>query len=454
MSRRAALVCVLAGVLVGSVTAAAGPTASPVRPDSRSAAIPAPASAKHRLDNAPFPVPPSAAQCRNDYHLTCYTPMQIRAAYGVDPLLRLHNDGAGQTIAIVDSFGSPTIEHDLRVFDQTWGLPDPPSIRTITPGGALPPFDPADGDMTGWAFETTLDVQYAHLVAPRAAILVVATPVAETEGVVGFPEIVQAENYVVDNGLADVISQSLGAAEPTFPSTERLLSLRSAFVNAARHGVTVVASSGDSGATDYQNDAQTLYDYPVDSWPSTDPLVTSVGGTRLHLSESGRRIAPDSAWSDEYGAGGGGLSTVFSRPAFQSSVRGVVGEYRGTPDIALSAAVDGGVLVYTSYDSTDTGWAIVGGTSEAAPLFAGMVALAAQRAHHRLGVINSALYRLAAKPGNGIIDVTVGDNSYGDVTGYSAAPGYDLASGLGTVNAARFVPALAKAVTPTKWPKP
>jgi len=454
MSRRSVLVCVVTTALMGSMAAAVAPTAPSRRPDSPAVAVPAPASAKHRLDSNPFPVPPSAEQCRRVYGLTCYEPLQVRAAYGVDPLLRLHNDGAGQTIAIVDSFGSPTIERDLRVFDRTWGLPDPPSIETITPAGPLPPFDPTDSDMTGWAFETTLDVQYAHLVAPRAAILVVATPVSETEGVVGFPEIVQAENYVIDHGLADVISQSLGAAEPTFPSTDRLLSLRSAFVNAARHGVTVVASSGDSGATDYQNDAQTLFDYPVDSWPSTDPLVTSVGGTRLHLSATGSRTAPDSAWHDEYGAGGGGLSTVFSRPAFQSSVRDVVGAYRGTPDIALSAAVDGGVLVYTSYDSQDTGWTIVGGTSEAAPLFAGMVALAAQRAHHRLGLINAALYRLARQPGSGIVDVTVGDNSFGDVTGYSAGPGYDLASGLGTVNAARFVPALAKAVAPTKWPKP
>lgn len=453
MSRRSALICVLTFALAGSMASATGSPPRPSQP-SKGTAAPAPASAKHRLETSPFVLPPSAAQCEQAYGLTCYDPLQLRAAYGVDPLLRLHNDGAGQTIAIVASFGSPTIEHDLQVFDATWGLPDPPSIETITPAGPLPDFDPTDADMTGWAFETTLDVQYAHLVAPKAAILVVATPVAETEGVVGFPEIVQAENYVVEHGLADVISQSLGAAEPTFPSTDRLLALRGAFVNAARHGVTVVASSGDSGATDYQNDGQTLFDYPVDSWPSTDPLVTSVGGTRLQLSATGRRTAPDAAWHDEYGAGGGGTSTVFRRPAFQNGVRDVVGDYRGTPDVSLSAAVDGGVLVYTSYDSDDAGWSIVGGTSEAAPLFAGMVALAAQRAHHRLGVINSALYRLAGKPHAGIVDVTDGDNSFGDVTGYPAEPGYDLATGLGTVNAARFVPALAKAVTPHKWATP
>src|SRR5882757_955333 len=449
MRRRSALTCVIVVCLVGS-TAAAAPRWS--APRSR-LAVPAPASAKHRLDHRQFLIPPSSDECMTVYRLECYLPPQIRTAYGVTPLLDGGTDGSGTTIAIVDSFGSPTIEHDLHVFDQAWGLPDP-HLETITPAGPVPPFDATDPEMTGWAFETTLDVEYAHLMAPGADILVVATPVSETEGVAGFPEIVQAENYVIDNGLADVISQSLGAAEQTFPSAERLRSLRSAFENAAKHGVTVVASSGDSGATDYQNDQQTLYSYPVDSWPSTDPLVTSVGGTHLRLAADGARTAPDATWNDEYGAGGGGVSTVFPRPAFQNAVRGVVGDYRGTPDIALSAAVDGGVTVYTSYDADDTGWSVVGGTSEAAPLFAGLVALATQRAGHRLGVINPALYRLASRPSNGIVDVTLGDNSYGDVTGYSAGPGYDLASGLGTINAARFVPALAKADRPTKWAQP
>jgi subtilase family serine protease len=453
MSRRSALVCVLALALVGSVAVAVVLTTSTGRSASPVVAVPVPASAKHRLDHRQFLVPPSTEQCQTIYRLACYSPPQIRDAYGVSPLLKGGNDGAGTTIAIVDSFGSPTIEHDLHVFDKVWGLPDP-KIRTITPAGPLPAFDPTDADMTGWAFETTLDVQYAHLVAPRADILVVATPVSETEGVAGFPEIVQAENYVIEHGLADVISQSLGAAEQTFPSADRIQSLRGGFTNAAQHGVTVVASSGDTGATDYQNDQQTLFGYPVDSWPSTDPLVTSVGGTHLRLATDGKRTAPDATWNDDFGAGGGGVSTVFPRPAFQQRVRSVVGDFRGTPDVALSAAVDGGVLVYTSYDADDTGWSIVGGTSEAAPLFAGMVALATQRAGHRLGVINAALYELAARPVNGIVDVTVGDNSYGDVTGYAAAPGYDLASGLGTINAARFVPALAKAVRTSKWAKP
>jgi subtilase family serine protease len=441
MAARSALVCAIVAILVASMSAASGAT-----PARAGAAVPVPASAMRSVEPSERLAPPSAGDCLTRYQLSCYSADQIRAAYDVGPLLARGNDGTGTTIGVVVSYGSPTIQSDLRVFDAAWGLPDPPSIETITPAGPVPAFDPSDADMSGWAFETSLDVEYAHLIAPGASILVVATPVSETDGVAGFPEMMRAENYVIDHGQADVITQSLGAAEPTFPSADRIRALRGAFVNAAKHGVTVVAAAGDSGATDFENDQESLFSYRVDSWPSTDPLVTSVGGTRLHLDATGRRNSPDTTWNDEYGAGGGGLSTVFPRPAFQDRVRGVVGDARGTPDISLSAAVDGGALVYTSYDAGDTGWSVAGGTSEAAPLFAGMVALAAQRAKHPLGAINPALYRLAGRPNSGIVDVKSGDNSYADVMGYTAEPGYDLATGLGTIDAARFVPALASAV--------
>ena len=430
MRRRFVLACLVAAnvtAMIGGQVVSSTDPAHAVRP--------VPAGPRDRLEQHRFAVPPTTDECEAVYRLACYSPDQLRRAYDVGPLHQQGLAGAGQTIAIVDSFGSPTIENDLRVFDQTWGIPDPPSIRTITPAGDLPPFDPADDEMAGWAFETTLDVEYAHVMAPAASILVVATPVAETEGVEGFPEIVAAENYVVDHGLADVISQSFGATEQTFPSEQSVLALRSAFVSAA----------GDTGATDYQSDEQTLYSYRVDSWPSSDPLVTSVGGSRLHLDVDGARTAPDEAWQDDYGAGGGGLSTIFSRPAFQNGVSDVVGTQRGTPDVVLSAALDGGVIVYASYDPADTGWSIVGGTSEATPMFAGIVAIAAQLAGHRLGVINSALYSIAQRGGDGIVDLVGADNSFGDVSGYDAVDGYDLATGLGTVDAAVLVPDLAAA---------
>src|SRR5262249_54049606 len=139
------------------------------------------------------------------------------------------------------SFGSPTIRQDLETFDRDYHLPDPPKLRVIQPSGQVPPFDASDGSMFGWARETSMDVEWAHALAPGASILLVETPVAETEGVHGFPQMIRAENDVIDHGMADVISQSFGATEETFPSAASIEPLRSAYRNALAHDVTVIA---------------------------------------------------------------------------------------------------------------------------------------------------------------------------------------------------------------------
>ncbi|MGA2829533.1 MAG: S53 family peptidase [Streptosporangiaceae bacterium] len=418
-------------------------------------AAPIPAIAGAPVIRLQDPSPLSIAKCLQAIRLRCYSPAQYRVAYDLNPLYRAGITGKGRTIVIVDSFGSPTIGRDLAVFDKQWGFPDPTlNILTL---GKIPPFNRGNAAMVGWAEETTLDVEYAHAIAPGANILLLETPVAETEGVTGFPEMMDAEQYVIDHNLGDVISQSFGATENTFPDSAQgshlsLLNLRGAFENAARHDVTVLAASGDSGATNDQADGATLYPYRAISWPSSDPLVTSVGGTQLLLAQDGNKIRPDQVWSDTYGAGGGGVSSVFGRPSFQSNVASVVGDGRGTPDISMSAAVTGGCWVYESFEPSGTGWEILGGTSEATPIFAGVVALADQLAGHRLGNINAALYALGGLSQikqdtvqTGIVDVTTGRNSYGSkVPGYAAGPGYDLASGWGTIDAARFVLALAR----------
>lgn len=409
---------------------------------------PTPAINDHILA-ASLAFPPDTAYCQANLGISCYSPIQYRQAYDLKPLYSAGVTGKGRTIAIVDSFGSPTIAHDLHVFDQNYGIADPPSLNIIQPAGAVAPFDNTDPVQLNWAGETTLDVEYAHAIAPGANILLVETPVAETEGVTGFPEIVAAENYVINHHLADVITQSFGATENTFPSKQSLLDLRSAFINAAGQAITVLASSGDDGVTNAEADGSTLYPVPVNSWPSSDPLVTSIGGTQLHLDAAGNRIAPDQAWNDGFGATGGGLSQVFARPVFQTGVRSVVGASRGTPDISMSAAVDGAAIFYYSFNPAAVGWHLVGGTSEASPLFSGIVALTAQLAHHRLGNINNLLYALNALHAPGIVDVRIGDNSFGGVTGYPAGPGYDLSTGIGTVDAARFVPLLALASSVT-----
>jgi subtilase family serine protease len=444
-SPRSPLVLAAAVAAVAAVSTAAGAAAT------HQATRPIPAITGHIAAHT-LATPPSTADCENLFGIACYSPLQYQQAYNLKPLFNLGITGKHRTIAIVDSFGSPTIANDLHVFDQTYGLADPPSLRVIAPAGAIPPFDPNDDTMVGWAQETTLDVEYAHVFAPDANILLVETPVAETEGVTGFPEMIKAENFVIDHHLADVISQSFGATEQTFPNRQSLLDLRGAFKNAQRHNVTVLAASGDAGATDAMEDGSTLFPFPVNSWPSADPLVTSIGGTQLHLDAAGNRTAADQVWNDGFGAGGGGKSIMFGRPDFQDRVRNVVGDQRGTPDISMTAAVDGAAVFYYSFVPGAVGYHLVGGTSEATPIFAGVVAIADQMAGHGLGQINPSLYSLHGG-GSGIVDVMRGDNSFtqldenGDpeftVPGFQAVRGYDMASGLGTVDAEKFTKSLA-----------
>jgi subtilase family serine protease len=425
--------------------AAAGDTAAPI-----------PSVAGDWAVQLQSPNPLSTAKCLATIKLRCYSPLQYRMAYNVNSLYAGNITGKGQTIMIIDSFGSPTIRNDLSYFDRQWGLANP--TLNVFRVGKLPPFDKSSATMDGWAEETTLDVEYAHAVAPGATIDLVETPVAETEGVTGFPQMMAAEKLLIDRGGVDVISQSFGATEDTFPgfakrSYASLDSLRYAFKDAATRDVTVLAAAGDSGATNDEPDGASLYPFRAVAWPSSDPLVTSIGGTQLLLAQDGNKIQPDQVWNDQYGAGGGGLSSVFARPDYQAGVAGVVGGNRGTPDISMSAAVSGGAWVYQSFEPGGAGWEILGGTSEATPLFAGVVALASQKAGHPLGSIDSALYTLGQESKlkgdpfhTGIVDVTTGTNTFGDVTGYSAEPGYDLASGWGTIDAAQFVPALARTV--------
>jgi subtilase family serine protease len=407
--------------------------------------------------NFRFAQAPTTSQCLAKIGIACYSPIQLERAYGMPSLYKKGLTGTGETIALVDSFGSPTIASDLGTFDRTFGLPAPPSFTIIHPAGAIPPYNQRNGLMVSWAEETSLDVEYAHAMAPGANILLVETPVAETIGVQGFRQIVSAENYVINHHMAAVISQSLAAAEASFPSPSALLALRSSFINAAAHDVSVLGAAGDWGETSPSDASEsTYYTKPTANWPASDPLVTAVGGTQLFLDNAGKRTMPDIVWNDGnlLGgpiAGGGGLSSVFTRPNYQDGVENVVHDARGVPDISMSAAVNGGALVYMSFPGLQAGLYIIGGTSEATPLFSGVVAIADQAAGHWLGLLNPALYTLAATHAPGIVDVTTGNNAVSfiqngktyNIRGAVAVPGYDLASGVGTVNAAKLVPELA-----------
>ena len=185
--------------------------------------------------------PPTTSYCEAHFGIACYQPQQVRLAYNLAPLAAGGVDGRGQTIIIVDSYGSPTIGRDLAVFDSTFGLPAPPSLAVIQPAGPVPLYH-ANSNREGWAGETTLDVEYAHAMAPAANILLVETPTSENEGTTGFPQIETAEKYVIDHHLGGVISQSFSATERTFPTAQALLALRGAYIDAANKGVTVLAA--------------------------------------------------------------------------------------------------------------------------------------------------------------------------------------------------------------------
>jgi subtilase family serine protease len=318
----------------------------------------------------------------------------------------------------------------------------------IQPTGPVPPYRPTPNRATA-AAETTLDVEAAHVLAPGASLLVVETNKVELEGRTGFPEIVAAEKYVIRHHLGGVISQSFGATEQTFRSAAGLRSLRGSFLLAARpaYRVTVLAATGDTGAAGYTYSMAGVFPSPAVSWPASDPLVTAVGGTELNLSPAGRRRSQDVAWPQ----GGGGRSSVFARPDYQQGLPGVTAAHRVIPDISMDGSCASGMAAFGVGQSArpKPGWFVACGTSLSTPLLAGLVALASQQAGHSLGLINPALYRMAAAHDRGIVDIRHGDNSYPlsgspSVHGFTAGPGYDLTTGVGTVDAAYFVPELAR----------
>lgn len=422
-------------------------------------------------------------------YVHCYTPADIFAAYTVDQLHQEGLDGSGQTIVIVDSYGSPTALADLQTFSTAFGLPAP-DLTIVYPNGS-PPFNNAvNGSPAGWAFETSLDLQWAHAIAPKAKLVLIATNPAETEGVQGFPSMFKGIQWAIAHYPGAVISQSFAATEQSFQlaAPVQVARFHEVYQQAKEAGITVIGSSGDSGTANVDKQGR-VYPYPTVNWPSSDPLVTSAGGTWLQyhwkwsptLSTSqfysclgssppatcySQYLAsvPDSGqteavWKEDWlpAATGGGTSVLFDRPAFQDRVQRIVGPHRGLPDLSWNAAVDGGVLVYTSFPGVRVGWHVVGGTSAAAPQLAGLVALANQlRAQNHLGPVgylNPRLYELSASDFTDIVRqpfgpggiVTLADNAeYGSVVpGWPTTSGWDLTTGFGSPKADAFVHALA-----------
>lgn len=401
---------------------------------------------------------PTDAQCRARFNAPCYSPQEIRNAYDIAPLIKKGFTGKGQTIVIIDSFGSPTLISDLKTFDAGYGLPDPPSIQQLAPLGSVP-FNPNSGDQLGWAEETSLDVQWSHALAPDANIVVLTSPVSETQGVQGMPEFLALEKYALDHHLGKIISQSWATTENTLfdKSSEFVFDGFEAFYKqAAREHVSIFASAGDSGTANVDVAGNT-YPFPTVGYPSSSPYVTAVGGTSLYADTNGN-YQSEIVWNDlatqglDESATGGGISQHFREPDYQKdtlpkTVQKELNGYRGLPDISYNADPYTAVPVYLGFlGAKANGFYLFGGTSEGAPQWAGITALANQYAHHPLGFLNPALYQIGKKSSEAkqsYHDITVGNNGTDKMTGYAATPGWDAATGWGTPKVEELVEELA-----------
>jgi len=378
--------------------------------------------------------------------VNCLDPYEVRHAYGTDTLINQGLDGTGKTIVIIDAFQSPNIVEELNLFDGFYGLPTP-VFTQIAPQG-LTPFDPSNADMIGWAVEISLDVQWAHAIAPGANIVLVLALSDQDQ------DLYNATKYAVDHRLGDIISQSFGENEACMdPSL--VVQQHAMFAEATIKNMTIFASSGDFGAGQPTCDGSALT--KAAGTPASDPLVTGVGGTTLdagfycfpELGCNPKKHPPPGAYLGEvvwnepaYGSSGGGFSILYDKPAYQQGF--VDGSVRGVPDIAYNASVNNGVLTVLDIPGFTDGPAfyLIGGTSAGSPQWSAITAIADQKAGHDLGFINAALYRIAAKQpiyNDALNDIKKGNNSFGGVTGFNARPHWDPATGLGSPQAVDLV---------------
>jgi subtilase family serine protease len=382
-----------------------------------------------------------------DGGVVCYDPYQMRRAYQIRSLVNAGFDGTGKTIVIVDAFDDPNLIADVTYFDNFYGLP-PINLQVVrltsTPG-----FD------SGWAGETTLDVEWAHAIAPGAKIVLEeATTNNDTD-------ILAALQDAVNNNRGDVISQSFGENE-TCVDPGIVSAQHQVYANATAKGVTIFASTGDNGAAQQTCDNKSWTQ--VASFPAVDPLVTAVGGTELHASDycltvlgcdpatnpAAGTYQSEVAWNepDFQAATGGGYSKVYSEPSYQEgTIHG--GKQRAVPDVAYNGAILHGVLVRLFGH-----WYLFGGTSCGSPQWAAILAITDQVAGHDLGSINEGLYHIGQAQqhyATGFHDVLSGNNSVTEtdtsnnpvfVQGFDSSEGWDATTGLGSPIVDQLVPEL------------
>jgi hypothetical protein len=274
------------------------------------------------------------------------TPVQLTHAYGLDAITftspsgaSVKGDGTGQAIALIEAFHDPTLANDLHAFDQTYHLPDPP-LDVVNLGGARS--NPA------WSLEESLDVEWAHAIAPGATIVVVEA------GSQSLRDLQAAVNIARNIPQVSVVSMSLGFPESTYHGSLALTT------PPGHQGITFVGASGDSGLAGGSD------------WPAVSPDVLAVGGTTLYLGASGQYLS-EVAWSGS----GGGQSKFVAEPVYQRSVS--ASGKRLTPDVAFEGDPNTGVEVYQTSPYTGLGsWQVVGGTSLGTPAWAAIIAIADQ----------------------------------------------------------------------------
>jgi subtilase family serine protease len=412
-SRWPVMVTAAAAVAAMGVAACAGGGGSP------------PAAAGGGGSPATGEAPPRLEACLAGSRLPCDSQDPLHRVYDLGQLYARGITGAGTTVAIIDDGANPWARTDLAAFDRYFRLP-PAQLRVLPWGQGAP----GRIDLAA-AREDIGDLELIHFIAPGARLLYVQVPPGP--GLAPVAEAMAALGAVAARQHISAASLSWGIPE-TAIARGKLAALRAGLVRAARYHVSVIAATGDSGPT-----------WPglgrrVVAWPASDPLVTAVGGDVVQAGPSGQRLRPDTV-AGGLNATGAGRSALFPRPAYQDQVSGVVGDHRGMADVSMDCAM--WVYALIPHDPQAPGWFSVCGSSPAAPMFAGIAALADQAAGHPLGLLNPLLYRLHGTR-DGVLDITQGNNTDDGVRGYPAGPGYDLPSGIGTVGSApAFVTALA-----------
>lgn len=378
-------------------------------------------------------------------------------SYKVDRLWSQGIDGCGTAVAVMEGWDYPDMQSDLNTLDAQIGLPDT-TVTTVYPDGPLPAQCPPGmvalgsyGSCQAWQGELRLDVEAVHMMAPYARIVISATPsdsevVGDASSEVAMPEIVKGMEYISQNKIANVMSISDGSSETDYSrGAAEIHAQDPGELTAAAAGIPISNATGDCGAaqnlTTATSQCGTVSSGPASATWADSPWVTAVGGsTPQHTAPCPPCVGPSG--EDSFVLNpieGAGLSEIYARPSYQNGIASITGSsMRSLPDITMN--------------SSD-------GTSEAAPLFAGVLALATQQKGSNLGPINEVLYQKLSKQAakDGLVDVTSGNNTFDrggiDVPGYTAGPGYDVASGWGSVDASRFVPALAKAAQNNPMPE-